>query len=504
MKKKQKKIFIICVIVVLSFLVVMLGAAFYFMPKSNVIARGVKINGIDIGNLSYSSAKDKVFPKFGGRATDLVIDGDIVYTITENDLNLEKCYEEALDAAKKVGKDGEIIKKLSDTFFAMYYGKNITIKAAPGVDENIQSILIDVSKKTTAIEPENAEIDVIDGKPIIKKEVTGKTLDIEESRKIILEQVLTYALNSSNPKDPKLPKEIVITAKISYPEITAKDLEKFEVVLGNFSTNLNGTANRVSNIRTSANSINGYLMKPGDTFSFNEVVGERTVARGYKTAPVISDGLSVPGIGGGICQTSTTLYNAVLYANLKVVSRKPHSLPSSYVPTGRDATVSWGSIDFKFENDRDSDIMLFMKVVDGKVIATILGSGDKQEVEIVRSGIGTIPFKVATKNGGSASGTEIQKKGKNGHTVTVSKIITYPDGKKETVQVSRDIYPAQTQVVIAGSKKQDGKQPAGADGTKPKPQTGGGSSVNTDSPPESASKNSPDNSSPHEEAPVTY
>ena len=409
-KSMKKKVFLIIGIVVLVLLMAAVGVAYYFLPTSDVIARGVKINDINIGNMAYDEIESKVMPDFDTIKTDIVVDDVKMYTLTADDMILAKAYEDAIKRAKLVGKEGGIIKQVVDTATAFYYGNNIKVVADEGFSAKIEEILTELSKKASTIEPQDARIDFVNGEIVIEKEITGKAIDIEESKKLIEKDVLGFILAAKSA-----PEKIEIVAKLKNPEVTAKDLEKYTTVLGTFSTNLSGSSGRVSNITLSAKAIDGMVLHQGETFSFNNVVGPRTTARGYKMAPVISDGQSVPGIGGGICQTSTTLYNAVLYANLKVVERRPHTIPSSYVPSGRDATVSYGSTDFKFQNDRENDIILFTRVANGKITATIIGSGEKPNVEIVRSNIAAM-------------------------SVTVSKVITNSDGTKTKVHVSNDAY----------------------------------------------------------------
>jgi len=409
-KSMKKKVILIVSIVIFVLLAVAVGVSYYFLPTGEVVARGVKINEVNIGNMAYGDIAAKVMPDFESIKTDIVVDDVKMYTLTADDMMLEQAYEDAILRAKQVGKEGGIVKRVIDTATAFYYGKNIKIVADEGFSAKIEEILTDLSKKASTIEPQDARLDLVNGEIVIEKEITGKAIDIEESKKLIEKDVLGFVLAAKSA-----PEKIEIVAKLKNPEVTAKDLEKYTTLLGTFSTNLSGSSGRVANITLSAKTIDGTVLKPGDTFSFNKVVGPRTTERGYRIAPVISDGQSVPGIGGGICQTSTTLYNAVLYSNLKVVERRPHTIPSSYVPSGRDATVSYGSTDFKFQNDRDSDIMLFTRVANGKITATIVGSGEKPKVEIVRSNVAAM-------------------------SVTVSKVITNSDGTKTTVHVSNDRY----------------------------------------------------------------
>jgi vancomycin resistance protein YoaR len=142
------------------------------------------------------------------------------------------------------------------------------------------------------------------------------------------------------------------------PEITVGMLEKFQQEAGSFSTHLGGGGGgRVENIRLATKAIDYYLLAPGQVFSFNRTVGPTTAERGYKPAPVIVGGRIVQGLGGGICQVATTLFNAVDYAGLEVVERYLHSKPIGYVPRGRDATVSH-HLDFKFRNDSPKYVLI--------------------------------------------------------------------------------------------------------------------------------------------------
>ena len=155
------------------------------------------------------------------------------------------------------------------------------------------------------------------------------------------------------------------------PEITAVLFEQFTVQLGSYYTIYGGGGGRNINIELAAASINNYQLFPGELFSFNRAVGRRTIEKGYELAPIIVGGSVVPGLGGGICQVSSTLYNAVLEAGLEVVERYPHSLPVGYVPPGRDATVS-SYLDFKFRNNRDRALLIKTACWGGRIEISIL------------------------------------------------------------------------------------------------------------------------------------
>lgn len=157
------------------------------------------------------------------------------------------------------------------------------------------------------------------------------------------------------------------------PFLRSEHLEKLTDLLGDFSTPLMGSADRVENIRLSLKAINNTLLMPGEVFSFNEIVGERTRERGYGSAPIILGETVAPGVGGGICQTSSTLYNAVHQAGLEIVERRIHSIAPSYIQHGKDAAVAWPHTDFKFSNSSTTPVIVKAEVQKWRVRVWILG-----------------------------------------------------------------------------------------------------------------------------------
>lgn len=151
--------------------------------------------------------------------------------------------------------------------------------------------------------------------------------------------------------------------------------------------------NRNTNIQLATKACNGYVIQPGATFSFNTVVGQRTKARGYQEAGVYVNGKTDTGVGGGICQVSSTLFNAALESNMTITARSAHSLPVSYLPRGRDATVSWGGPEFKFKNPYSFPVMVgtYYSASKGTLTMSILGPADAKLDKPV--------IKVTEKNG---------------------------------------------------------------------------------------------------------
>ncbi|NLW92725.1 MAG: VanW family protein [Syntrophomonadaceae bacterium] len=144
-----------------------------------------------------------------------------------------------------------------------------------------------------------------------------------------------------------------------------------EIVGGYYTTITNSSANRINNIILSCSSINGCKLAPGEVFSFNGTVGQRTTGKGYKTAPVFSGNQIVSGVGGGICQTSTTLYNAANDSGMQVIERHHHTLPVHYIDAGNDATVSWGTADLKFRNNKTYTVKIMATVHQNYVILAV-------------------------------------------------------------------------------------------------------------------------------------
>lgn len=267
-------------------------------------------------------------------------------------------------------------------------------------------------------------------------------ISIDEAKKIIAQKQESYT----------------IPLKTLKPSITVKNLgqEAFPDLLATYSTTYAASnINRSTNISLATKSVNGYVLMPGETFSYNDTVGQRTAARGYKEAGVYLNGEVTTGLGGGICQVSSTLYNAALLANLEIVDRSNHTFKPAYVPAGQDATVSWGSPDFKFKNNRNYPIRIVASAGSGRVSFNIYGlkTDDDYQVKIVSSEVAPVPFTTQYQNDSSLpSGTQkVIQAGSNGCKTQTYKIL-YKNG----VEVSRtlinsDTYKPHNQVVAVGT-----------------------------------------------------
>ena len=257
---------------------------------------------------------------------------------------------------------------------------------------------------------------------------------------------------------PEQKDEYVIKLTITKPKVTISQIgsEAFPDQLATFTTRYDvSDVDRSTNLRIACQKINGKVVLAGDTFSYNQALGKRTEAAGYKNGKVYEAGQVVDGIGGGICQISSTLYNTALLANLDIVERRNHQFVTSYVPAGRDATVVYGVTDFKFKNTRKYPVRIVASANNG--IATISMYGIKEENEYTfkfsTKTVASIP--TTTKYVEEASlpaGTEkVKQKGANG-LKTETYITKMLNGKViSTKLLSKDTYDAMQRIVLKGT-----------------------------------------------------
>lgn len=259
------------------------------------------------------------------------------------------------------------------------------------------------------------------------------------------------------------PKVVVVNTTTVKPKVTtelAKEMGIAERISRYTTTFSSGNRPRVANIQLLAKSLDGTLIAPGGTFSFNETIGQRTAEKGYQEAGAIVDGVLVNQLGGGICQVNTTLFNAVLESGLPVKQRRNHSYYISHYPLGRDATVSWGGPDFKFVNDLDTWVLISTSTTNGSVTISIYGTDPGYNVTLSTSGWTNIRGFSTTeiKDPTLKKGTRIvEDKGVSGGKVTVTRVV-----KKDGEIVSKSTFPStytpKTEVVRVGTRVDTSKK----------------------------------------------
>ena len=194
--------------------------------------------------------------------------------------------------------------------------------------------------------------------------------------------------------------ELSVPITVTEPTVTTEALQEslFRDVLGEATTSVSGSSNRKSNVKLSASVCNGIILLPGDVFSYNDTTGSRTADKGYLPAPSYVGGKSTDEIGGGICQTSSTIYYAALLSNLKIVERANHMYDTGYIPLGMDATVWYGSTDFRFENDTDYPIKLVTSYQNSRLTVQIYGTKvDDTYVKMTNKVLSSTPWETEYK-----------------------------------------------------------------------------------------------------------
>ena len=268
---------------------------------------------------------------------------------------------------------------------------------------------------------------------------------------ISIEEAQTLLNNSTE--------NFTIPLKVLSPSVTTNQIgtEAFPNLLGSYSTTYSTrNTNRSTNIRLASEKVNGTVIMPGETFSYNTTVGKRTAAAGFKSAAVYSGGEVTTGIGGGICQVSSTLYNAVLLANLEIVERYNHGFNPGYVPAGRDATVSWGGPDFKFKNNRTYPVKLICSGSGGTISFQVFGLKEETEYEVeIQSYITKyISYRTITKNDSTlAKGkTKVIQSGSSGCKSVAYRILKLNGEVVSKTLLSNDTYNPHNKIVAVGTK----------------------------------------------------
>lgn len=251
---------------------------------------------------------------------------------------------------------------------------------------------------------------------------------------------------------------------------TREELEgaDFSVLMGDFSTPYNGNdRERTHNLRVAAEKIDGRVLLPGEVFDYNAIVGERSLANGFKPATVIAGGELVDGVGGGACQIAGSLHAAAYFAGLEIVERSPHSRPSSYIKLGLDAAVSYPNINFRFRNDREFPILVRIEIRGGFARAAIRGAERRHQVSFVRRVDEFLPFEERTvEDPDLPAGIEVlTQRGVAGFEVTTWRILRDVQTKQAIRERSESEYPPTTQIrrVGIGGPAPEGYEPPAGD-----------------------------------------
>ena len=268
-----------------------------------------------------------------------------------------------------MGTAGYVVDKgkLATEIVAAVQAKDYeTAIVCPKIPDTVDPIDLEKVYEEIFKEPLDATLDAENNYQIIES-VTGVSFDKESAQ-----NALDMAQDGST---------VIVDLIYTEPEITTEDMQEhlFADELASYTTKVTGSSNRITNIKLAIEKCNHAVLLRNEEFSFNDIVGDQNEETGFKMAGAIENGKPVQAYGGGICQVSSTIFVAVLYANLEIVERWNHDLVSGYVPAGLDAAVAWGELDFRFANNTPYPIKLEISYVNGYLTVTVLGTRMSEE-----------------------------------------------------------------------------------------------------------------------------
>ncbi|MBB6624029.1 VanW family protein [Clostridium gasigenes] len=415
----------------------------------NKVYPGVNVYGVEIGGLTKEEAIKSLNEKLSVNIMDktlAVTAGEQKFDLKYSDLNLSYDVEAIATDAVKYGKDGSNFSKNTK----IKKGKDHNIEGEISYDEGKLKEFEDTVKSTVDVEPKDAKISTNSGNIVIIPEVVGNKIDGEDLHNKLVENINK---NLSNKV------ELTFELKESKARLTKDDLSQIDSKLSSYSNSYRMTGDgRVRNMEIAAQTVSGIVLMPGDEFSYNDLIGDTTPDKGYEKANTYVGNKIVPDYGGGICQVSTTLYRAVMKANIRSTERRNHSLMVGYSEAGLDATVAYGFVDYKFKNTYDFPIYIEGAVGGGTVGFSIYGNKSKfgeKTYELVNEVLETYkPGNEYVDDPTLEIGKEvIQSYGMTGYKAS-SYQVTYENGTEVNREiVATDVYGTTKSVVKRGTKK---------------------------------------------------
>lgn len=356
-----------------------------YMQTDRIYA-GVYIDGVHVGGMTKQEAREAVSQVAGGEGSSFAIQVNVdgtVWSIDSGRVPLYRNIDEVVDQAYAVGRTNSTAIRASSTTpfrerLAAVQDVMTNYRAFYTVttyDRNTVRQLVDEIAASVNRDPVNASVATFDPNSktfTFNSDESGVYVDADE-----IYQTVVGLLDSGTYQQT-----VTVQPRMLLASVTKAELMNTFGMVSSFTTKTTSNANRNTNIRLSAEAITHTTVLPGETFSFNQATGQRTAEKGYKPAAAISGGETNDEIGGGVCQTSTTLFNAVARANLTIVDRDPHAWPSNYVDMGEDATVNWPNLDFRFRNDTEWPIFIVAYYANQKVTVEIYGRKLEEGVTI--------------------------------------------------------------------------------------------------------------------------
>nr|WP_312985202.1 VanW family protein [Clostridioides sp.] len=449
-------------VILLAFVVVM-----SLQISGDKVVKNTYIGNVEIGGLTKEQAKQEINNNYKFKDIKLKFDGkewDIEPSQIDIHYDLNKTVENAYNSNRKDG----FFNNLKNTISYNFGTKNNVLAVTNYDEEKLKHEMNAISKEIDR-NVEDATIKIENEQVVVVPEKTGRKLDIDKSIK-----TLKLQLGKGKFEDQ-------LTVNEEKAKVKKEDLKDINATLGTYSTRFSTSqVNRSFNIAVASKSLNNVMIKPGEEFSFNKATGKRIKANGYKSAPVIENGEMQLDYGGGVCQVSSTLYNSVLLSGLELVHVKNHTIPSSYVIKGRDATVADSGIDFLFKNNYEHPIFL-KSYVDGNILYTAIygNEADIKNIDITTSvdGVSSTGYKRVDDPSMPEGKEKIEKNGRNAYSVSTYRIFKDKDGKViKKEKVASSYYPKKEGVILVGTAKvpeKDDNNTNNENTNQPNPPAGG-------------------------------
>ncbi|MGE5654058.1 MAG: VanW family protein [Bacillota bacterium] len=420
------------------------GLLIFWTPTDQIV-RGVAIGPIEVGGMKLAEAKAFL----EARLTNLPANFDLTTTsgnhkVKRTDLvtgfDLDRSLREALAMGRGHGlwQNIQVQRQLRQSTARVPLYANLSASGLSSLQHKMAE-LFGVPSRAASLAVRGDTVDILPSQE-------GRTVERDELERAIrqalerLETKVTVPLTTVKPTP-------------STEELVAMGIkEKMVEFSSTFSISLAG---RVHNIRTAAQALDGQIVAPGQVFSFNEVVGPADASDGYQDAIIISNGEFTSGVGGGVCQVSSTLYGAVLRANLKITERHNHSLIVTYVPPALDATVNYPVHDFRFENTSPNHILIKTETVGDKISVRLYGQRDRTtQVQVESQVIETYPapISIIPDDTMPVGHDEVVQNGSVGYLASSYRKVYKNGALIQTEKLSQDYYSPSTRVIRTGTK----------------------------------------------------
>lgn len=433
-------------------LILTVGAALFLAAgapaladETDTISKNVYIGGVNVSGMTEEQATKAVEEKLGkGTGGNYTVKiGDETTTATAEDFGMEWTNCEVVHEAMEVAKGGNLIKQYKDKKDLQVEPKNFEVAYAP----NKRAVKTYVEKLAEEYnrDAEEGDITFANGYPEVTGGETGIAVNVDQSVSSIMK-----ALEGDGT-------ELTVVAEVQKPSVTKEELSQVKDVLGTATTYYGSSYERNTNVEVGASQINGTLIMPGETFSVTAAVTPFNADNGYYPAPSYESGQVVDTYGGGICQVSTTLYNAVLKAELQVDERHNHTMLVSYVDPSKDAAIAEGLMDFVFTNNTDAPIYIYGVGYQGTLNFTIYGHETRDpnrsisfRSETLSQTDASTNVKLVAKSDQNIGYLNQTQSAHQGLEAVLWKDIVNADGTTDTVQVNSSSYQASPAIYEVG------------------------------------------------------